>query len=133
MEKERIMNEEMDNQETQTRELEDYSKGELVEIVKRLAEIPSMSMEKLIGLDYSVPDLKEGIKIGSRLAGIYLSLIGAGVDEETASSLLVNESPSKNNIDCAKIGAIQQQTNGTKQCVRVQWLSHVKQNPQFYF
>ena len=91
MEKERIMNEEMDNQETQTRELEDYSKGELVEIVKRLAEIPSMSMEKLIGLDYSVPDLKEGIKIGSRLAGIYLSLIGAGIDEETASSLLVNE------------------------------------------
>ena len=113
MEKERIMNEEMDSQETQTRELEDYSKGELVEIVKRLAEIPSMSMEKLIGLDYSVPDLKEGIKIGSRLAGIYLSLIGAGVDEETASSLLVNESTSKNNIDCAKIGAIQQQTNGT--------------------
>ena len=113
MEKERIMNEEMDNQETQTRELEDYSKGELVEIVKRLAEIPSMSMEKLIGLDYSVPDLKEGIKIGSRLAGIYLSLIGAGGDEETASSLLVNESTSKNNIDCAKIGAIQQQTNGT--------------------
>ena len=113
MEKERIMNEEMDNQETQTRELEDYSKGELVEIVKRLAEIPSMSMEKLIGLDYSVPDLKEGIKIGSRLAGIYLALIGAGVDEETASSLLVNESTSKNNIDCAKIGAIQQQTNGT--------------------
>ena len=113
MEKERIMNEEMDNQETQTRELEDYSKGELVEIVKRLAEIPSMSMEKLIGLDYSVPDLKEGIKIGSRLAGIYLSLIGAGVDEETASSLLVNESTSKNNIDGAKIGAIQQQTNGT--------------------
>ena len=113
MEKERIMNEEMDSQETQTRELEDYSKGELVEIVKKLAEIPSMSMEKLIGLDYSVPDLKEGIKIGSRLAGIYLSLIGAGIDEETASSLLVNESTSKNNIDCAKIGAIQQQTNGT--------------------
>ena len=113
MEKERIMNEEMDNQETQTRELEDYSKGELVEIVKRLAEIPSMSMEKLIGLDYSVPDLKEGIKIGSRLAGIYLSLIGAGIDEETASSLLVNESTSKNNVDVAKIGAIQQQTNGT--------------------
>ena len=114
MEREEIvMNEEIDNQEVQPRELEDYSKGELVEIVRRLAEIPSMSMEKLIGLDYSVPDLKEGIKIGSRLAGIYLSLIGAGIDEETASSLLVNESTSKNNIDCAKIGAIQQQTNGT--------------------
>ena len=99
---------------SQPKDIEDYSKEELVEIVKRLAEIPALSTESLNDLSYDDENLKEGIKVGSRIAGIYLALVSAGMDEEQAYQLCINESTSKNNVDCAKINSVQQQiTSGT--------------------
>ncbi|MDB2161274.1 hypothetical protein PMX22_15895 [Clostridium butyricum] len=95
------------------RDLEDYSQEELVEIVKKLAEIPCMDTTNLRGLAYDVKELAEGAKVGSRYAGMYLALISAGMEEDMAHAICINESTSKNNVEVAKLGAIQQQVSGT--------------------
>lgn len=86
------------------RDLEDYSQEELVEIVKKLAEIPCMDTTNLRGLAYDVKELAEGAKVGSRCAGM---------EEDMAHAICINESTSKNNVEVAKLGAIQQQVSGT--------------------
>lgn len=95
------------------RDLEDYSQEELVEIVKKLAEIPYMDTTNLRGLAYDAKELAEGAKIGSRYAGMYLALVSAGMEDDMAHAICINESTSKNNIEVAKLGAFQQQANGT--------------------
>ena len=74
-----------------------------------------MDTTNLRGLAYDAKELAEGAKIGSRYAGMYLALVSAGMEDDMAHAICINESTSKNNIEVAKLGAFQQQSNGTIQ------------------
>lgn len=99
--------------EQEQRDIEDFSHEELVEIVRKLAEIPCMDLTNLNGLSYDAKEVAEGVKVGSRIAGMYLALVSAGMDDESATAICVNESTGRNNLEVAQLGAVQQSINGT--------------------
>jgi len=85
----------------------------LQEVVEEAKIASAEEVEEIIGteeeteevyyVDFDPDSFDAGIKIGSRLAGIFLALTTAGMDKKDAADLVANERTIEHNIEIVKI------------------------------
>lgn len=93
---------EVADQEVKQINLEDLSKEELIQVIEELSN-PMVDMDSVCGTPVDADEFDKGVVKASYYAGIFQTLISAGMSADNAYEVVLNEHTSLYNKELAKL------------------------------
>lgn len=90
------------DQEVEQVNLEDLSKEELIQVIEQLSN-PIVDMSEADGTPVDFDEFYKGVEKASYFAGMFQTLVSAGMSADNAYEIALNEHTSMYNLELAKL------------------------------